>query len=143
MNDSKGFYTFNGYQKNSEAELTSSMEDYLEMIFRLHLTCDEVRIAEISKMLHVQPSSTTKMVQALNNLGYLDSKKYGYIFLTQKGEEKGKYLLYRHDVLNKFLCVVNRSKTELEQTEKIEHFLNEKTIRNLDLLTKKLRNRVL
>lgn len=143
MNDSKGFYTLKGYQKNNEAELTSSMEDYLEMIFRLHLTNDEIRIADVSKMLHVQPSSTTKMVQALSNLGYLDSKKYGYIFLSEKGTEKGKYLLYRHDVLNKFLCVVNHSKSELEQAEKIEHFLNEKTVRNLDVLTKRLQNRVL
>ena len=41
-------------------------------------------------------------------------------------------MLYRQDVLNEFLCLINGSDNETEQVEKIEHFLNEKTIRNID-----------
>lgn len=65
----------------------------------------------------------------------MQSKKYGVIYLTEKGVSVGDYLLYRHDVLQKFLCTVNHSNSELEQVEKIEHFLNERTIKNLELLT--------
>jgi Mn-dependent DtxR family transcriptional regulator len=102
------------------------------------MTNDVVRISDISNMLHVKPSSATKMVQTLTSHGYLTSVKYGFIFLTEKGEKQGKYLLYRHDVINKFLCSVNHSKNELEQAEKIEHFLNVKTVKNLDILVQKL-----
>jgi hypothetical protein len=31
------FYTFNGYIKRDESMLTASMEDYVEMIYRLSL----------------------------------------------------------------------------------------------------------
>ena len=49
-------------------------------------------------------------------------------------------MLDPHPVLNNFLCLLNNSHNELEQVEKIEHFLNKKTIDNLALLTKELHN---
>lgn len=136
--DDFGFYTLKGYEQNDEAELTPSMEDYLEMIARLSLSNEIVRVGDVSKMLHVKPSSATKMIQALTAHGYLKMAKYGFIFLTDKGRTEGNYLLYRHEIINRFLCVLNRSKNELEQAEKIEHFLNVRTIKNLDELTQKI-----
>lgn len=34
-NDENAYFTFKGYQLNNDSNLTSSMEDYLEMIIRL------------------------------------------------------------------------------------------------------------
>lgn len=138
MDDDFGFYTLKGYEQNDGAELTPSMEDYLEMISRLSLSNDIVRVGDVSRMLHVKPSSATKMIQSLTAHGYLSMAKYGFIFLTEKGKTEGNYLLYRHEIINRFLCVVNRSKNELKQAEKIEHFLDVRTIKNLDELTKKI-----
>ena len=78
------------------------------------------------------------MIQHLNALGYIHAPKYGVIELTGKGQAAGNYLLYRHDVLHRFLRLLNKSEDELEQVEKIEHFLNRTTIENLDALTKKM-----
>lgn len=50
----------------------------------------------------------------------------------------GNYLLYRHDVIHRFLCLLNHSEDELEQAEKIEHFLTCETVKNLDLLSQKI-----
>ncbi|MBQ3552854.1 MAG: metal-dependent transcriptional regulator [Clostridia bacterium] len=135
MENSDGFYTLKGYQAEEHSELTAAMEDYLEMICRMEALDLEIRIVDLSRLLHVKPSSATKMVQQLSNLGYLHSKRYGYIELTDKGHTAGSYLLFRHDVVNRFLCALNGSDNELEQAEKIEHFLNAKTVKNLDLLT--------
>lgn len=55
--------------------------------------------------------------------------------MTDKGREAGNYLLYRHEVIHRFLCVLNHSGNELEQAEKIEHFLDRTTVKNLELLT--------
>ncbi len=132
------FYTLKGYQVNTQTELTPAMEDYLEMICRLLQQSRVVRIGELAQRLHVKPSSATKMIQQLKLAGYVDSEKYGYIMLTRKGHEEGEYLLYRHRVLQRFLCVLNGSKDELEQVEKIEHFINRATIKNLDALTERL-----
>lgn len=135
MNDDKGFYTQKGYQLNETNALTASMEDYLEMICRILKNTDVVRINELAERLHVKPSSASKMVSNLKEAGYIDFQKYGYIVATKNGIEVGKYLLYRHDVLHNFLCMLNNTDNELDQVEKIEHFINESTLKNLEKLT--------
>ena len=133
------FYTFKGYQLNENAEITSSMEDYLEMICRLSRQQEVIRINELSQRLHVKPSSASKMVNNLKTLGLVAYEKYGYIKPTEKGAAYGNYLLYRHDVLMEFLCYINNSEDELEQVEKIEHFIDEKTVYNISRVLKLLK----
>ncbi len=140
MEDITDFYTLKGYQLNANDKITSSMEDYLEMISRILKTQDVVRISELAEKLHVKPSSASKMVTNLKALGLVAFEKYGYIKLTPSGVTVGQYLLYRHDVLNDFLCLINHSDNETEQVEKIEHFLNEETIKNIEQHTKALKN---
>lgn len=138
MNDEAGFYTMKGYLLQGHDPLSNAMEDYLEMIARLSREGIDIRVNEMAKRLHVKASSVTKMMQQLTQDGYLRAEKYGVINLTEKGFSTGEYLLYRHDVLQKFLCAVNRTSSELEQVEKIEHFLDERTIKNIELLTQRL-----
>ena len=138
-NKDNDYFTFKGYQLNSDSKLTSSMEDYLEMIVRLKEENEIVRINVLAKKLHVKPSSASKMVVKLSQEGYLEYQKYGIISLTTLGKKRGEYFIYRHKVLNNFLCMLNSSCNELEQVEKIEHFLDKKTIDNLALLTSELK----
>jgi Mn-dependent DtxR family transcriptional regulator len=135
MDKKEDFYTFKGYELAEGTEITSSMEDYLEMICRMLKTQEYVRISVLAEKLHVKPSSASKMVNNLKILGLVTFEKYGYIKLTEKGTVIGEYLLYRHDVIHEFLCLVNSSESELEQVEKIEHFLDKKTIENLKKIT--------
>ena len=116
------------------------MEDYLEMICRILQKNEVVRIRELAENLHVKPSSASKMVNNLKEAGYIEFKKYGYIAITQKGLETGNYLLHRHRVLHDFPCLLNHTKDELEQVEKIEHFINKITIDNLERLTEWMRS---
>ena len=140
MENGSGFYTLKGYSLNENEKLTSSMEDYLEMICRILQKNEVVRIRELAENLHVKPSSASKMVNNLKEAGYIEFKKYGYIAITQKGLETGNYLLHRHRVLHDFLCLLNHTKDELEQVEKIEHFINKITIANLERLTEWMRS---
>jgi DtxR family Mn-dependent transcriptional regulator len=133
-----GFYTMKGYTLLAAGELTSAMEDYLEMIARLGHSGAAVRVGELSSSLHVKASSVTKMIQQLVKAGLVHAQRYGDIALTEKGASLGDYLLYRHDVLNRFLCLLNGSDDELEQVEKIEHFINEQTVKNLEQLSRQL-----
>ncbi|SMC38007.1 metal-dependent transcriptional regulator [Papillibacter cinnamivorans] len=138
MDISGNFYTLKGYQVHAPSGLTPAMEDYLEMICRLLEHREVVRIGELAGKLHVRPSSATKMIRQLKAAGSVISEKYGYIYLTEKGRREGEYLLYRHRVLQRFLCLINHTEDELEQVEKIEHFFNPATIENLDSLTLRL-----
>lgn len=139
MDKKEEFHTLKGYELSEDNEITSSMEDYLEMICRLLKTEEYVRISVLAEKLNVKPSSASKMVNNLKMLGLVTFEKYSYIKLTEKGAVIGEYLLYRHEVINEFLCLVNNSESELEQVEKIEHFLNKKTIDNLKRITGKIK----
>ncbi|MDC7291713.1 metal-dependent transcriptional regulator [Blautia schinkii] len=139
MNDKEGFYTLKGYQISEETTFTTAMEDYLEMVCRVLQENETVKVGGLSRILHVKPSSVSKMVSQLKDSGYLHAQKYGVISLTDKGRLMGEYLLYRHEVIQRFLCTLNNSEDELEQTEKIEHFLDPVTVINLDELTRRLR----
>lgn len=138
MSDNSGFYTLKGYLMKENGQISSAIEDYLEMIARLSRSGSSVRVGDLAGKLHVKASSATKMVQQLTQAGYLVSEKYGDIALTDKGALEGSYLLYRHDVLQAFLCAVNHTDSELELVEKIEHYLDKRTVRNLELLTEQV-----
>lgn len=134
MDCKSDFYTLKGYQLIDKTNITSSMEDYLEMICRITKYKEFVRINELASKLHVKPSSASKMVTNLKQSGLVKFERYGYIKPTAKGVRIGSYLLYRHGVLNEFLCLINNSENETEQVEKIEHFLNSNTIDNIKKL---------
>ena len=138
MSDNK-FYTLKGYSILENNAVTSSMEDYLEIIYRIHSAGEIVRIGAISDMLNVKPSSASKMVENLKKQGFVTSKKYGYITLTDTGIELGRYLVFRHDTIHRLLCYINQSENELEQVEKIEHFINAETVGNINKLLDKFK----
>ncbi|WP_312644239.1 iron dependent repressor, metal binding and dimerization domain protein [Hydrogenoanaerobacterium sp.] len=133
------YRTLKGYKLKNNRQITDAMEDYLEMICRYAKRDGYARINHIASMLGVRPSSASKMVSNLKELGYVDAEPYGIIKLTEKGWKLGNYLLYRHEVLHEFLCLVNHTEDEIEQVEQIEHFFDEKTIENLEQLVKQLR----
>ena len=59
--ESSAFYTMKGYELAADAQITTAMEDYLEMICRLEEEeAGPVRIRALSQKLHVKPSSAGK-----------------------------------------------------------------------------------
>lgn len=138
MNVENKFHTVRGYQllEQNKKILTSAMEDYLEMIYRLSLTDGYVRINSLSELLNVQASSATKMVQKLSDLGMVDYKKYGVISLTETGNEIGRFLLQRHHIVESFLKLLGVSHSLLIETELMEHTLSIDTLNRLHVMTK-------
>lgn len=134
MNDdvNSGFRTSRGYQivNQQEGELTSAMEDYLEMIYRVCSENNYTRVGKLSEMLHVKPSSASKMIFKLADMGYIKYDRYEIILLTEKGKKNGAYLLRRHNVIEEFLQTIQSDKV-LEETELIEHSLGLATVTNL------------
>lgn len=122
------FFTFREYMKNEENSLTPSMEDYLEMIYRLSTESGFTRINDLASSLNVQPPSATKMVQKLSKLQLINYEKYGVIILKEKGIKVGMALLTRHNIIENFLKLIGVSKGILEETEKIEHTIDRETL---------------
>jgi len=146
--ENNSFHTFNEYMKKEENTLTASMEDYLEMIYRLSLETGVTRMNQLSESLHVQPPSATKMVQKLGDMHFLKYERYGYIVLEESGRKMGELLLRRHNTIEELLKIFGvPSPLILEETEKIEHTISGDTIKcfetfidfvesNVDILTR-------
>lgn len=122
------FYTFNEYIKKDLGILTPSMEDYVEMIYRLSMNREYTRINELAYALNVQPPSVTRMVKKLSDIGFVNYERYGIITLTEKGKLKGNILLMRHNIIEKFLRSIGVREGILEETEKIEHIISKETL---------------
>lgn len=128
---SEDFFTFREYMKKEYDLLTASMEDYLEMIYRLSRDSGFTRIHELATSLNVQPPSATKMVQKLAELKLVNYEKYGIIILTEQGKLMGSTLLERHNTIESFLKLIGISQGVLEETEKIEHTISPETLEYL------------
>jgi Mn-dependent DtxR family transcriptional regulator len=126
--DKNDFYTFHEYMKKEDNLLTASMEDYLEMIYRLSMDNGFTRIHDLSNALNVQPPSATKMVQKLAELKLLQYERYGIIMLKENGKKLGEVLLNRHNTIESFLRIFGVPNSEiLNETEKIEHTISKET----------------
>lgn len=112
--------------------LTPSMEDYLEMIYRICREDNYVRMNQLANRLNVRPSSSTKLVQKLSSIGLVNYKKYGLISLTEKGEEIGEFLFHRHEVIEKFLELIGVGHDSLKDTELMEHYVRPRVLKNIE-----------
>lgn len=141
-NKDNKFYTVRGYAllRQEDNFLTPSMEDYLEMAYRLSRERGYSRIGDLASSLNVQPPSASKMVNKLAELGYLSYEKYGIVELTGQGRELGEYLLRRHETIERFLKIIGVMEGILEETEKIEHHLREETIERVKILVEFMQN---
>ena len=125
------FKTQKRYDIERKNEITFAMEDYIEMIYRKRLK-QNLRIGEIANFLNVNSSSVSKMISKLKKLELVNYEKYKMVSLTQKGLDLGKYLLKRHEVLQRLFLIINKNKVNLEQIEQIEHFFDKETILNIE-----------
>jgi Mn-dependent DtxR family transcriptional regulator len=140
MNDREEFYTVRGYElRQAHKSLSSGMEDYLEMAYRLSRDKGYARINDLARALNVQPPSASRMVQKLADINFLNYKKYGVIELTEQGKIIGEYLLKRHATIEEFLKIIGVSGGILEETEKIEHNLSHQAVAQISILVQFLK----
>jgi Mn-dependent DtxR family transcriptional regulator len=134
MEDERGFHTVRGYEilNKSEDNLSPSMEDYLEMIFRGCLIDGYIRINSLARQLNVKASSASKVAQKLSGMDYIKYEKYGTIQLTEKGRYIGEFLLMRHNTVEKFLKNLGVTSNVLTETELIEHHLSPETFHKIE-----------
>lgn len=114
--------------------LTSSLEDYLEIIYILKQNSESVGITDIAQALFISKPSVNKAVNALKLKGFVFQEKYGKIDLTEKGEVIAKSIYKKHRILSRFLNEVLGldSKTAEVDACKIEHILSRETLSGIE-----------
>ncbi|TCT14935.1 DtxR family iron (metal) dependent repressor [Natranaerovirga pectinivora] len=135
-NNYEEFHTARGYEiANIEEDLLSaSMEDYLEMIYRLSRDIGYVRVNDLADKLNVQPPSVTKMVQKLNKKSVLRYERYGVISLTEKGLKLGKFFYERHNTVKEFLNLIQANDNLQKDVEMMEHCISFNTYKVISAL---------
>jgi len=133
------YYTLKGYKLRSDIKITEAMEDYLEMIYRKTRNKKDISVSTLSNLLNVRYSSVSKMITRLKELGLVNSLKYKTISLTKEGKIIGKYLIYRHNILKNFFKYINGKQYNLSQVERVEHFIDNITIENIETFINKIK----
>ena len=111
---------------------TTREEDYLEVIAELVELKGYATTLDISRFMNVSPPSVTKMLQKLDEKKYLEYEKYHGINLTYIGKQVADTIRRKHSTLLEFFEILGVGKGIANQdTEGLEHHLNDKTIRQL------------
>ena len=110
----------------SGENLSSSLEDYLEIIFHLEQVNRVARAKDIADHMNVQRASVTGALRALAGRGMINYSPYSYITLTTAGRRVAEEVIRRHDILKDFF--VTALQLEPGQAEanacRIEHAID-------------------
>jgi len=107
------------------ANLSSSLEDYLEAIFNLSKESNIARSKDIAKSLGVSRASVTGAMRVLKEKGLANYKPYDYVTLTETGRATAAEIAKKHKILESFFINVLgiEPNTAQEAACKAEHTL--------------------
>ena len=130
--NSKRLESIKAAHKIKKVSSTTREEDYLEVIAELVELKGYATTLDISRFMNVSPPSVTKMLQKLAAKKYLEYEKYHGINLTNMGKQVADGIRRKHSTLLEFFEILGIGKEIANQdTEGLEHHLNDKTIRRL------------
>lgn len=122
-----------GSKDHEKTELTESIEEYTEGIYRLQEELKEVSTGDIAKYMSVSAASVTAMLKNLTDLGLADHTPYKGVQLTEKGEALSVALLRKHRLLERML--VDFLQLPWDDVHdlacKLEHYISEEVADNI------------
>ncbi len=109
--------------------LSSHMEDYIEAIVMLSAGNRVVRVKDIARKLNIKMPSVSAALARLKEMELIEYEKYGYVELTDKGQDLAGRVLRRHEFLIDFFTTVLRIESGAADEEacKVEHALSPRT----------------
>lgn len=111
-------------------------EDYVELISDLIEINGEARLVDLASQLGVSRPTVNATIQRLQKEGFVDSKPYRSIFLTDKGRELADWSRARHKVVLEFLHAIGVPPEIAEaDAEGMEHHVSDATLRAFEKVT--------
>ncbi len=128
------------FQRIREDHRVEIAEDYVELISDLIEINGEARLVDLAAHLGVSRPTVNATIQRLQKDGFVDSKPYRSIFLTDKGRELADWSRARHKVVLEFLHAIGvPPETAEADAEGMEHHVSDATLRAFEAVTAKLR----
>ena len=120
------------------ARHTEIAEDYTEMIADLIKDTGEARVVDLAERFGVTSPTVNSIIRRLVRDGFVESKPYRSIFLTDKGKKLAEFSKKRHEIVFKFLIALG---VDLEiaknDAEGIEHHVSSETLKVFEKFVKK------
>ena len=114
-------------------ELSESLEDYIEIGAELVRDKPVARVRDIAAHKSVSMASVTGALKRLAKEGLVNYQAREFVELTPAGSALGEKLLYRHDLLRRFLRDVLFVDAKTAETDAcgLEHHLSRVTVERL------------
>jgi Mn-dependent DtxR family transcriptional regulator len=116
-------------------------EDYLERTVEVLKEKGYVRVSDIAERLSVKPASVTRMLQKLEQGGYITREPYRGFSLTSQGKKVALDIRRRHAILEEFLGMLEVPKKIIDKDiDGLEHHLSNQTVEALERFLKKTKS---
>ena len=128
------------FRRTREDHASETAEDYVEAISDAQEVSGGCRGSDLAKLFGVSHVTVSKILTRLQSEGLIDTKPYGPVRLTRRGQSLAKKSRERHDTVLQFLLTlgVSRSTAEVD-SEGIEHHVSEETLQAFRRFLKKNR----
>jgi DtxR family manganese transport transcriptional regulator len=114
-------------------------QDYVEAIADLSAAVGEARVTDLARRLGVTHVTVNRTLARLRQAGYVNTKPYRAIFLTEAGRTLAAESKQRHETVAAFLQSLGISKKVAElDAEGIEHHVSPETLAAFE---RRLKNR--
>jgi DtxR family manganese transport transcriptional regulator len=117
------------FSRLREAHASEVTEDYVELIADLIDSEGEARAVALANRFGVTPATVNNTIKRLERDGYVTSRPYRSIFLTEKGRTLANDCRHRHQIVTRFLLALGVSADVAEaDAEGIEHHVSAETL---------------
>jgi len=117
------------HRKTRSAHDEERSQDYAETIADLIDACGEARATDIAKRLGVTHVTVIKTIARLQRDGFVTTRPYRSIFLTDQGRKLAEEARRRHAIVLEFLIALGvKPETAAVDAEGIEHHVSAETL---------------
>jgi DtxR family manganese transport transcriptional regulator len=117
------------FRRSRRDRALETAQDYVEAIADLSLSLGEARVVDLARRLGVTHVTVNRTLSRLQRAGYVNTKPYRAIFLTDTGSKLAEECKQRHETVAAFLRSLGISGKVAElDAEGIEHHVSPETL---------------
>ena len=126
------------FQRSRRDRAGEIAQDYVEAIADLSAAVGEARVTDLARRLGVTHVTVNRTLARLRSAGYVNTRPYRAIFLTDAGRKLAAESKQRHETVVAFLqsLGISRKAAELD-AEGIEHHVSPETLAAFERRLKK------
>jgi len=127
--------------KSDDIMLSRKVEDYLEAILNIADQKGYARTKDIASVLDITSPSVVEMIKKLDNMEFVNYRKYEGVTLTPRGREIASSVREKHEIIRNFLKIIQVPNGIANKDAcTMEHHLDPKTIEQIKMLVSFVRD---